>query len=330
MPINHLDLFSGIGGFAYAVDQVWPGSTHTFCDNNLFCQKVLAKHWPESEIYGDIRTIADTKHNGGSTTKETGQNSGTQSKSKTRKKLFKSEPERNRLLWSTETRWDLLTGGFPCQPFSQAGKRRGTADDRYLWPEMLRVIQLTKPTWIIGENVPGIINIENGMVFEQVCTDLENEGYEVQPFIIPACSVNAPHRRDRVWIVANKYGTRLQKEGAKQQATGTTGKNTRDVADTKSWESRKQAEGKWREGIGGRSKESIDANPTSKGLEGSDWIQGERCTQTDWNKDWLEVATSFCGVDDGVSNRVDRLKALGNAIVPQVAMEIMKAINYAS
>lgn len=98
---------------------------------------------------------------------------------------------------------DIVVGGFPCQPFSVAGKRKGTRDDRHLWPEMLRVIKASKPRWVIGENVRNLTSIQDGMVFEQVCTDLESEGYEVQPFIIPASAVNAPHQRYRVWIVAN-------------------------------------------------------------------------------------------------------------------------------
>ncbi len=97
---------------------------------------------------------------------------------------------------------DIITGGFPCQPFSVAGKRKGTDDDRYLWDETIRVIRECKPRWFIGENVEGIINIQEGVVFETVCTDLESEGYEVQPFIIPAAGVGAPHRRERVWIIA--------------------------------------------------------------------------------------------------------------------------------
>lgn len=188
--------------------------------------------------------------------------------------------------------WDLLTGGFPCQPFSQAGKRRGTEDDRYLWPEMLRVIQLTKPTWIIGENVGGFVTWNEGMVLEQVCVDLENEGYEVQPFIIPACAVNAPHRRDRVWIVANSTSERGRGRTSQKRSHG------------KEWE--------------------LEQNK-QKGSEV--WGEGEGCIS--WNENWLEVATRLCRMDDGVSSRVDRLKALGNAIVPQVAIEIMKAIKLA-
>lgn len=260
--INHLDLFSGIGGFAYAVDQVWPGSTHVFCDNNLFCQQVLAKHWPESKIYGDIRSITDTKswEPRKQTQQEGGKDTGGGSKE-----------------WVT----DLLTGGFPCQPFSQAGKRRGTSDERYLWPEMFRVIQLTKPTWVIAENVRGLVTWNEGLVLEQVCLDLENEGYEVQPLIIPACAVNAPHRRDRIWIIAHS--------------------TSKPEGDTK------------------RSRIS-ETQPEGFGRHRQD-----SCNE-DWEKNWIEVAASLCRVDDGVSRRVDRLRALGNAIVPQVAEMIMRGI----
>lgn len=281
--MNHLDLFSGIGGFAYAVDQVWPGSTHIFCDNNLFCQQVIRKHWPESRIYGDIRTITNTdslRPHGSQDPQGDQERNGSNQKGAGKVRQL----EGNNTL-----RIDLLTGGFPCQPFSQAGKRRGTADDRYLWPEMLRVIQLTKPTWIIGENVGGFVTWNEGMVLEQVCLDMETEGYEVQPFIIPACAVNAPHRRDRVWIVAHRQNNRgdwWTKEQRRQEENKQKWENLRDKS--------------CRENCG-----------------------------LDWETHWLEVATRLCRMDDGLPKRVDRLRALGNAIVPQVAIEIMKAINYA-
>jgi len=281
--MKHLDLFSGIGGFAYAVDQIWKAE-HIFCEIDPFCQKVLAKHWPNSKIYGDIRTITtNSEYPGESRTKEIREDSRTQSKGETRKKLSQPEPSGVNKLWTQEIGWDtvdLLTGGFPCQPFSQAGKRRGTADDRYLWPEMLRVIRLTKPTWIIGENVGGFVTWNEGMVLEQVCLDLENEGYEVQPFIIPAVAVNAPHRRDRVWIVAHSIGKYGRSESEIKPS-----RNTRSQSD------------KYRS-----------------------------FSTREWDKNWLEVATRLCRMDDGVSDRVHRLKALGNAIVPEVVMQIMKAI----
>jgi len=158
---THLDLFSGIGGFALAAR--WNGyRTVGFCDNEPYAQAVLKKHWPDVPCHKDIREVRGELYAGVT----------------------------------------LLTGGFPCQPFSVAGKQRGKDDNRYLWPEMLRVIQEAKPTWIIGENVAGIVNL----ALDQVCSDLEACGYEVEPIIIPACGVDAPHRRNRVWIVAGGGG----------------------------------------------------------------------------------------------------------------------------
>ncbi len=305
--MNHLDLFSGIGGFAYAVDQVWPGSTHTFCDNNKFCQKVLAKHWPESEIYGDIRTI-------------TNPNDRTSGSGVITKSNEKTQLECGTNYTGNWNGFDLITGGFPCQPFSQAGKRRGTEDDRYLWPEMLRVIRLTKPTWIIGENVGGLVTWNEGMVLEQVCLDLEAEGYEVQPLIIPACSVNAPHRRDRIWIIANMSGKRL--EGRNRTPIERCAKSNINAQDSKCERSR-------------------------GGMEDSGQVLGSQSTEIknegpSWEKNWIEVATELCSLDDGLpvelgefkltksGHRTEQLKAYGNAIVPQVAIKIMEAIKQTS
>src|SRR3972149_1627611 len=313
--MNHLDLFSGIGGFALAVDRVWPNSEHIFCDTDLFCRAVLKKHWPNSLIYGDIRTITDTDWNrlqeqgaeqqtgGDRQFLETPTNSTSggfwQREAIANEKGHASESEHNRELEGGFERpyrfqCDLLTGGFPCQPFSQAGRRRGTDDDRYLWPEMLRVIQLTKPTWIIGENVGGFITWNEGLVLQQVCLDLEGEGYEVQPFIIPAVSVNAPHRRDRVWVVANRE---------------CAGRGTRNR--------QKNDRGEW------KIKKSYKERDFIRNYNGTDGGTG-------WGQNWLEVATRLCRVDDGLPRRMDRnprLKALGNAIVSQVAEEIMKGLH---
>lgn len=246
--IKHLDLFSGIGGFAYAIDQVWDDVEHVFCDIEPFCREILNKHWRGAKTYHDIRDITD-------------------------------EPA------------DIVTGGFPCQPFSQAGKRRGTADNRYLWPEMFRVIQIAKPAWVIAENVRGLATWNDGLVLEQVCTDLEAEGYEVQPFIIPACAVNAPHRRERVWFIANSSNNGRSCWGALEQAR-------QDKMDKK-WETapHQQVRERW-----------------------------EREFGTTHDNEWLKTATSICRDDDGIPQRVDRIKALGNAIVPQVAVEIFRAI----
>jgi DNA (cytosine-5)-methyltransferase 1 len=165
--VKHLDLFSGIGGFALGLQKVG-FETVAFCDIEKYCQHLLKQKWNGIKIYSDVREI----------TKEKFKADGIES------------PE-------------IITGGFPCQPFSVAGSRKGTDDNRHLWPEMFRIIKEFKPRWIIGENVRGIVSIQDGLVFETVCTDLESEGYEVQTFNIPAVGVGAPHKRERIWIVAN-------------------------------------------------------------------------------------------------------------------------------
>jgi DNA (cytosine-5)-methyltransferase 1 len=161
--MTHGSLFSGIGGFDLASE--WMGWENIFhCEWNEFGQRVLKHHFPKSISYGDITTTDFTIHRG---------------------------------------QIDILTGGFPCQPYSQAGKRLGKEDDRHLWPEMLRAIREIQPRWVVGENVLGLVNWNGGLVFDEVQADLENEGYVVQPYVLPACAVNAPHRRDRVWFVAH-------------------------------------------------------------------------------------------------------------------------------
>jgi len=276
MTIRVLDLFSGIGGFSLGLERAGM-ETVAFVEIDEYCQKVLKKHWPDVPIFSDIKTF------GRSVFGET---------------------------------VDLICGGFPCQPFSVAGKRNGTNDNRHLWPEMLRVIQEYKPSWVVAENVRGILSIEQGMVFEQACLDLEGEGYEVQPFIIPACAVNAPHRRDRVWIVANLqrlgWETRTR-EGIQPQEQITKGQDAGNI-----------------------NTERIVADPTGEGLEGQMWEKqswvGGRPSPQDrgkfdtWDKNWYEIATRFCRVADGVSNRVDRLKCLGNAVVPQIVEIIGRTI----
>ncbi len=342
--MNSIDLFSGIGGFHIAGEKVWGNEFNTIAHVEIdpFCKKVLKKHWPKVPIISDIK---EYKHDG--------------------------------------TTVDLLTGGFPCQPFSCAGKQRGKEDERYLWPAMLRVISEVRPTWIIGENVAGIIN----MGLEQVLSDLENEGYEVQPFIIPACAVNAPHRRDRVWIIANsrrKHGERpeirrkpkrqvfsqedaiMSKRSISDDGKRDDSNSNRLNGDNAGYDSGEVSQlektevcrlqsspdsKRKRSGTGlcknkpkqNRSEPSngceIVTDSSNKGLQRSERSgtyekektshgSASECNNA-WNEPWLEVATRLCRVDDGISNRVDRvnrLKALGNAIVPQVVVPIMQAI----
>jgi DNA (cytosine-5)-methyltransferase 1 len=163
--MRHGSLFSGIGGFDLASE--WIGWENVFhCEWNEFGQKVLKYYWPKAITYNDITKTDFTIHRGSI---------------------------------------DILTGGFPCQPYSSAGKRLGKEDSRHLWPEMLRTIREIQPTWVVGENVRGLTNWNGGLVFDEVQADLEAEGYEVTPFLLPACAVNAPHRRDRIWFVAYSF-----------------------------------------------------------------------------------------------------------------------------
>lgn len=212
MEMRLLDLFSGIGGFSYAAEKLVGGyKTVAFCEMDEFCQKVLQKHWPDIPIYDDVRTLDATRLG----------------------------------------RIDIVTGGYPCQPFSQAGKRQGEKDERHLWPEMLRIIKSCKPRYVVAENVAGHVN----MGLDQVLTDLENQGYTTRPIIIPACAKNAPHRRDRVWIIGelttntNNSGNRASRgninkeqqtieQGWKEQPLFEPSRHNENVANTKNvrWE----------------------------------------------------------------------------------------------
>jgi len=160
--VDHGSLFSGIGGFDLASE--WMGWENKFhCEWSTFGQTILKYYWKNAISYGDITKTDFT-------------------------------------IWRGKI--DILTGGFPCQPYSVAGKQEGKDDERHLWPEMLRAIREIRPRWVVGENVRGLVSWNGGLVFEEVQTDLEAEGYEVQPFILPAAAVDAPHRRDRVWFIA--------------------------------------------------------------------------------------------------------------------------------
>jgi len=182
--MTHGSLFSGIGGFDLAAE--WMGWNNVFhCEWNEFGQRVLHHYWPQAIQYNDITQTDFTIHRG---------------------------------------RIDVLTGGFPCQPYSAAGKRRGKEDERHLWPEMLRAIREIQPRWVVGENVRGLINWNGGLVFDEVQSDLEAEGYEVLPFLVPACGKDAPHRRERIWFVAYSNGSR----GNRAEEYENSSKNSRN------------------------------------------------------------------------------------------------------
>jgi DNA (cytosine-5)-methyltransferase 1 len=295
--VKHLSLFSGIGGFDYAAEQM--GWQNVACvEIDEFCQKVLRKNFPKVNIYNDII------------------------------KFNKNEAKKY------QGSIDIISGGFPCQPFSNAGRRKGESDERYLWSEMLGTIKQIQPHWVVAENVGGIISIQEGLVFNKVITDLENEGYQVQTFIIPACSKNAPHRRDRVWFVAYSNNTRCKNRTKKHR--------------------RKKTQGG--EGFSGIGRCSVQKNATNtksskrnefqndKGIEEMQRQKVFRDRNCTSNKCKSRISESrVCGMDDGFSywmdrnpqpttkergsERTKRLKALGNAIVPQIALEIFNTID---
>lgn len=185
--MRHGSLFSGGGGFDLAAE--WMGWDNIFhCEWMPFPREILKYYWPNSISYEDIRKTDFSVHRG---------------------------------------KIDILTGGFPCQPYSTAGKRKGKEDERHLWPEMLRAIREIAPKWIVGENVRGLVNWSGGMVFDEVQADLESEGYKVIPVLLPACSVNAPHRRDRIWFIAYSCNNGLH--GAQNRQSNTKGNNDNEA-----------------------------------------------------------------------------------------------------
>lgn len=299
--MKHIDLFSGIGGFALAAR--WAGiETVQFVEIDPFCQKVLRKNFPGVPIHDDIKTY--------------------------------EYPTNNTAIDGLSYPF-LLTGGFPCQPFSCAGKRRGKEDDRYLWPEMLRVVSEAKPTWIIGENVAGFIN----MGLDDCISDMETQGYEVQAFVIPACAVNAPHRRDRVWIVG--YGGKSDEQRLQEQTERYMDNKSKqpdrhapdpnrlngDDAGHDAGEISQQQEA---EVCGGDAADTGKQGLEKREMLGCDFREEREATiRGPWKEGWFEAATRLCRISPGVPggmDRVNRLKALGNAVVPQVVYQIIRAI----
>jgi DNA (cytosine-5)-methyltransferase 1 len=322
-----LDLFSGIGGFSLGMEATNRIKTIAFVEKDKFCQKVLNKNFKNIPIEEDIRNVKGSNYTA-----------------------------------------DIVSGGFPCQPFSVAGKRRGKDDDRYLWDETIRVVAETKPKWFVGENVEGIINISNGTVLQQIQQDLEKEGFQVQCLVIPASGVGAWHQRKRVWIigcnVSNSNSNRNTNEiersnGEKEkvqrehrQKDSSTWEfirtNSNDVPNTNSGNVETGCERQRRirqESEGERSSSNATnirqalSNTNSKGLQGCslptklEREQRQVITKrnTEKQQTWWEAQSSLCGVPDGISyeldkDRTNRIKALGNSIVPLIAYEIGKAI----
>lgn len=326
--MKHASLFSGIGGFDLAAEWMgWENVLH--CEWNEFGRTVLKHYWPKSKSYGDI--------------------------TKTNFNIYRG-------------RIDILTGGFPCQPYSSAGKRLGKKDDRHLWPEMLRAIREIKPKYVVAENVSGLISWNDGLVFNEVQADLENEGYKVQACVLPAAAVNAPHRRDRVWFIAYsdnsganeplRTNEQRKKENNKweRQSQFKSRENGRDEINTNTEsEQSKRLQSEQREisqpkqgelrGNGGKmeSKGNVTNSECKRQQEqGQPERQvrfesfGKRKASWTYDDGRWPTQSPICSRNDGISNQLDgitfskwrqeSIKAYGNAIVPQVAYQIFKAI----
>jgi DNA (cytosine-5)-methyltransferase 1 len=340
MTLTHGSLFSGLGGFDLPAE--WMGWTNVFhCEKDKFCTKILKYYWPLADHHYDIKTTDFRAYRG---------------------------------------RIDVLTGGFPCQGFSVAGQRKGTEDPRYLWPPMLRAIREIQPRWVIAENVRGLLSMRSGLVFEQIVTDLESEGYEVFPLVLPAAGVGAPHRRERVFIIAYAAGFGSRKgvitEGGidKRELRGEKEENGSDLrsetdrrsgatSDSNGDGYRRElgedgkAEG---EGIGEghqRERDRDNASGTSEQGIASDSLRRKRLERRVHSvgppkarrhvselhsrhprSTWGNFPTQWPvhSRNDGLSNRLDGItlsshrrktvKASGNAVVPQVALQIFRAI----
>ena len=273
MAMRLLDLFSGIGGFSYAAEKLVGGyETVAFCEMDDFCQKVLKKHWPQVPIFDDVRTLDATRLG----------------------------------------RIDICTFGFPCQPVSQAGVQKGESDDRWLWDEIIRILQVSKPKWIIAENVVGLITIQDGFLLEHCISSLEAEGYEIQSVVIPACSKNAPHRRSRIWLIGQLVAN-----------SKSINRNVNGIV-------REHGEAKIQEVSGNR--DGISNTQRQQPKRSSSWSVEQRVgdmadgISTGLLRHFDREPEDIPRVTQGEKDRAKKLKALGNSIVPQVAAEILLAI----
>jgi len=322
-----LDLFSGIGGFSLGMEATKRIKTIGFVEKDKFCQKVLNKNFKNIPIEEDIRNVKGQRYTA-----------------------------------------DIVSGGFPCQPFSVAGKRRGQDDDRYLWDETIRVVAETKPKWFVGENVEGIVNISNGEVLQQIQKDLEKEGFQVQCLIIPASGIGAWHQRKRVWIIGCNLSNTNSRLSIRENEEIQTRRNTinsssKDVSNTKTIRGREPREfnkekrfkksnatqfnscskdvsntnSRLRRGRGTEQESRTNQiwsfySPKEKQTEQHIRSKAVRCDAlSKQTKTWWQTQSELCGVPHGVSYELDkgrsnRIKALGNSIVPQIAYEIGKAI----
>lgn len=295
LHFTHGSLFTGIGGFDYASELL--GWKNIFqVEKDKWCLTNLQKNFPDTERYTDIIKFDGSKY-------------------------------KNKIT--------VLSGGFPCQPFSNSGKRNGSIDERHLWPSMLRVIREIEPIYIVAENVPGLLDTENGMVFKQIHTDLENSGYEVQTFDIPAAGKNANHKRNRVWIIANSQDITtkhtLHAGQQKHSVLFSNYYNTSPSVDgthlSKKNTGQKSKFGNDTEQSNFSNAGSIYGHELAKESQKSAWKEFRSVIEK-WNHHWSTwaIEPTLPRNNHGVSHRVDRIRALGNAVVPQVVLEIFRSI----
>ena len=279
--LNVLDLFSGIGGFSLGLEATGGFETKAFCELDKYCKSVLKKHWPDTRQYDDIKELTYDK--------------------------LRSD--------GIDT-IDIITGGYPCQPFSVAGKQKGTEDKRHLWPEYFRLVKECRPTWVIGENVSGHIKLG----LDQVIEDLESEGYATRTFSISASSIGANHQRERIWIIANSDSNGLLKDDSniRPQSTESIGKDSGSI--------RKDIP---------REQHMANSNSGSEETLNQERVLGEQNTEGETERypdgslqvhgQW-NFEPNVGRVADGIPSRVDRLKSLGNSLVPQIPYYIGQTI----
>ena len=288
--LRHFDVCSGIGGFSLGFRWAALSEPVAFCEIDPYCQKVLAKNFPNIPIFNDV------------------------------KELVNDRPESTR----TIPDHDILTSGYPCQPFSVAGQRRGEEDERNIWRFVFEIVKRKHPTWCVFENVYGHI----AMGLDQVLHDMESEGYSTQTFVVPACSLNAPHKRDRLWIVCNLADTKseglqgldkrsptISTERDKITDIGTKGSRDKNVANTKC--------------MGRESRTSVREELAREESHGKFNNRSTDGSAQERARSWWDVEPNVGRVAYGIPSRVDRLRGLGNAIVPQIAMQIGLSIKEA-